>query len=286
MEKTESRRAIVNRIIPFSNVDGPGNRMAVFLQSCPFRCYYCHNPETIHMCNNCGECVSHCPKKALSIVDGKVVYDASICVGCDTCIHVCPNLSSPKTVSMSVDEVIGKIREVRPFIRGITISGGECMNQSDFLFELFSKLRKEDPTLSLLLDSNGFHDYRKKEELMMISDGVMLDVKAFDPEFHKFLCGVDNRSVLSNLSYLLSIHRLEEVRTVILPGYEKENENTVREVSRIIKDRCRYKLLRYRYFGVREEGVKLFGRGICPEEEMERMKKIALENHADKVVII
>jgi pyruvate-formate lyase-activating enzyme len=34
-------------IVPFSWVDGPGNRFVVFAQGCPFDCLACHNPETI-----------------------------------------------------------------------------------------------------------------------------------------------------------------------------------------------------------------------------------------------
>ena len=33
--------------IPFSVVDGPGNRFAIFLQGCNFDCVACHNPQTI-----------------------------------------------------------------------------------------------------------------------------------------------------------------------------------------------------------------------------------------------
>ena len=284
MESKE--KAPVNRIIPFSNVDGPGNRMSIFFQSCPFRCYYCHNPETIHMCINCGECVKVCPTHALTMENGKVVWNSSLCVGCDACIHTCKHLSSPKITYMGVDEIIARIQEVRPFIRGITVSGGECMNQASFLYELFSELRKSDPTLSLLIDSNGFVDFRNYESVMLLSDGVMLDVKAFDKTFHEYLCGVDNKVVLDNLHYLLSIHRLEEVRTVILPKFESQNENTVVNVSRIVKDQCRYKLLKYRYFGVRKEGIDIFGKVICSQDELIRMQKLAFENGASKAVII
>ena len=69
-------KAPINRIIEFSNVDGPGNRTSIFVQKCPFKCLYCHNPETINECVHCGVCVEHCKAnpKALTIENGKVVW--------------------------------------------------------------------------------------------------------------------------------------------------------------------------------------------------------------------
>lgn len=277
-------KAPINRIINFSNVDGPGNRMSIFFQTCPFRCLYCHNPETINACENCGFCVSKCPVNALSIIDGKVRWDSLKCVGCDTCIHVCPNLSSPKITMMSVDDILLKIKEVRPFIRGITVSGGECTNFAPFLECLFLEVKKLG--LTCLIDSNGVHNLKKYDSLIDICDGVMLDVKAIDPKFHKFITGKSNEIVLKNLDYLIKKGKLEEVRTVILPNYEEENIKTVRAVSKMIGSRVRYKLLKYRYFGVREEGLNYFGKVIVDDDTLAKMKKIALENGCSTVKII
>lgn len=126
-------KAIVNRIIPFSSVDGPGNRTAIFLQGCNINCKYCHNPETRRLCINCGVCVGQCPAGALSLgEDNRVIWDQGACVQCDTCIHVCPNDSSPKVREMTPEEVYAAVKRQIPFIRGISVSGGECMLWPDF----------------------------------------------------------------------------------------------------------------------------------------------------------
>ena len=88
----------LNKIIPFSSVDGPGNRTAIFLQGCNFDCVYCHNPETINHCINCSFCVSFCPVEALSVnrEERRVLFNPALCVECDACTKKCHRNSTPK----------------------------------------------------------------------------------------------------------------------------------------------------------------------------------------------
>lgn len=247
-------RAPVNRIVPFSSVDGPGNRTAVFLQGCNFNCRYCHNPETIRVCTHCGACVSVCPVGALRIEDGEMRYDWAKCKMCDACIHVCPHSSCPRIRNLSDEECMHEIEKQIPFIRGVTVSGGECTLHRDFLVALSRRVRAHG--LGFLLDSNGNYDFSADGELLNAVDGVMLDVKAWDAENHLRLTGADNALVKRNLDFLATAGKLEEVRTVVAPDWMNPEE-TVEAVSRRLVSlgaaNTRYKIIRYRPMGVRSE---------------------------------
>lgn len=274
---------LVNRIISFSSVDGPGNRTAIFLQGCNFNCLYCHNPETIKRCSQCGKCVKHCPYDALSIIDKEIKWDSRYCKNCDRCLQVCSNNSSPKAVKMTADEVMKKISRVKSFISGITISGGEATLQCNFITEVFKKAKNIG--LSTFLDTNGSIPLFERNELVMSMDKAMVDLKSYDPKEHKFLTGMDNRIVLENIRFLSSINKLYEVRTVIVPEVLNNNYN-VEMTSKLIASldsSIRYKLIKYRPMGVRKE---LIDSHIPSDEMMEQLTDLAVCNGCKEVVNI
>ena len=102
--------APVNKIIPFSSVDGPGNRTAVFFQGCNWDCRYCHNPETRNMCTGCMACVQVCSVGALQNENGKVRFFPERCVGCDTCIKTCRFGSSPRICNLTPEQTFEQIK--------------------------------------------------------------------------------------------------------------------------------------------------------------------------------
>ena len=278
--------APVNRIIPFSSVDGPGNRTVFFLQGCNFNCGYCHNPETIHACNNCGACVSACPTGAIRLVEGKVRYQREVCCACDACLRACPRDASPKVDVIPPEQALAMLQQNRPFIRGVTVSGGECTLQRDFLLALFRGAKVMG--LSTLLDSNGSYDFENDTELLSVCDGVMLDVKCADPLAHRDLTGQSNELVIKNLAFLASIGKLEEVRTVVVPGV-LPNEDTVRRVCDVLAPlwasgtAIGYKLIRFRPLGVRQNYQNI---SIPSESSMEKLREIVRNAGCDRVEVI
>ena len=260
--------ADVNKIIPFSSVDGPGNRTAIFLQGCNFNCKYCHNPETRNLCINCMDCVPTCPTAALSVKDGKVAFEPQKCIACDTCIKVCRHGATPRIVKMTSKETFDKICENVPFMR-----------------EVFTLCKQAG--LSTMIDSNGSIDFGKFDDLLEVCDGVMLDIKAYDYNEHIKVTDVGNDVVLNNARYLAKIGKLFEVRTVVVPelfDFRKTVEDTSRELAPFLKiSNIRYKIIAYRKNGVRKEYRDFRS---PTNEEMNEAKDIAIKNEFSDIVLI
>ena len=164
----------------FGTVDGPGVRFVIFLQGCPMRCKYCHNPDTWKM-----------------------------------------NSGSVR----SAESLIREYERNAAFYTkgGITVTGGEALMQIDFLLELFALAKKKK--IHTCLDTSGItyrpgeSSYnRKLDQLMNVTDLVMLDIKHMDPEGHRDLTGQDNAGILAFAKYLEARKIPVWIRHVVVPG--------------------------------------------------------------------
>ena len=291
--------APVNKIIPFSAVDGFGNRTAVFLQGCNQNCLYCHNPETIHLCAGCGTCVDACPAGALSWageepaaeaadVSGtcsagvrRVAYDFDRCVNCDTCIKVCPNDASPKIRNLTPEELFDQVKPFFPFIDGITTSGGECGLYLEFLTEFYRLVKGAGKTT--YMDTNGQISLAGREEFLAVTDKTMIDLKAGTDEDHRRLTGRDLGPVTDNIRLTAELGKLYEIRTVVVPDVA-DSRKTVELGASLIAPypEVRYKLIKFRKYGVREN----FSQTPEPSDElMESLREIAWKKGVKEVVI-
>ena len=278
--------ALINRIIDYSAVNGPGTRMVIMFQGCNFRCQYCHVPETLGNCNGCGVCSYHCPSKALrrDIPGIAPQWVEENCTDCGACINSCRKDSSPKIKRMSIKDILDYTVERRKPISGITCSGGECTLYAEFITELFPIVRHQK--LSCLIETNGSLDFEKHRELLDSCDGVMLDIKAFDNDKHAELTGRGNEQVLKSALVLAKAGKLLEVRTLIMEA-DFGAEETVIQTAKLLRPYIKkfdiaYRLIPFRVFGVRKEFRNL---GIPSKEKMENLRILALNSGFTRVFI-
>lgn len=218
--------AQISRVLTFSCVDGPGNRLVLFLQGCNFACPGCHNPHTIGVCNNCGDCIPACPRDALSLRDGAIAFDPAACDGCDLCLRACPISANPMVQHLGPGDVLAMLRENLGFVSGITVSGGEATLQLKFVIALFAAIRAAPDLagLTCMVDTNGHLGAEAWARLLPVTDGVMLDVKAMDRDRHRALTGRDNDRVLASARIVQAAGKLQELRYLMVPGMNDQEE--------------------------------------------------------------
>ena len=246
-------RATVSRVLRWSAVDGPGNRLVLFLQGCNFACPGCHNPHTIGLCDGCGACIPACPQAALSLADGHISFDAARCDECDLCLRACPVSASPMTQEMGVDDVLALLHANRPFLTGLTVSGGEATMQAKFVETLFAAVKAAPDLagLTCFIDSNGHLGAKGWQRLLPVTDGLMLDIKAFDPATHRALTGMGNDRTLASVRLAHAAGKLYELRFLMVPGFT-DTEAEIAALAAFAQSlgAVRIKLNAYQHHGV------------------------------------
>lgn len=107
---------------------------------------------------------------------------------------------------VTVESLMKEVVTYRHFMNasggGVTASGGEAILQAEFVRDWFRACRKEG--IHTCLDTNGF--VRRYDpvidELLEVTDLVMLDLKQMNDEIHQNLVGVSNHRTLEFARYL------------------------------------------------------------------------------------
>ena len=109
---------------------------------------------------------------------------------------------------------------------GITVSGGEPMLQAEFVTELFELAKKAGVHTTLDTAGQPFKKGDAKfDELLKVTDLVMLDIKEIDNDAHKELTGVPNENIIEFAHYLSGIGKPMWIRHVLVPNVTDSEES-------------------------------------------------------------
>lgn len=170
----------------FGTVDGPGIRYVLFLQGCPMRCLYCHNPDT--WATHGGEEIT--PEEVI------VEYNKNRA------------FYKKGGITVTGGEPLLQIDFVTELFKLCQDKGiHTCIDTSGITYSETNKNYLE-----------------KLDELMKYTDLVMLDIKHIDTEEHKKLTGHGNEKVLAFAKYLEKKEIPLWVRHVVVNGYTNNSE--------------------------------------------------------------
>lgn len=179
-EKRKNMQGRIHSLESFGTVDGPGVRFVIFVQGCPMRCAYCHNPDTWEM--NAGTLME--PEEILAQYERNIGFYQG---GGITVTGGEPLMQPDFLIDLFTQAKKKKIHT--------------CIDTSGIAYQ---------PENAALL--------KKMDRLMELTDLVMLDIKHIDPEKHKELTAQPNTNILKFAGYLEEKQVDMWIRHVIVPG--------------------------------------------------------------------
>lgn len=230
----------------FGTVDGPGIRYVLFMQGCPMRCLYCHNPDTWET------------GKGEKITVDEVIAEfnknrAFYSKGGITVTGGEPLLQTDFLIEL--------------FKRAKAENIHTCIDTSGVTYNAENEKYRE-----------------KLDELMEYTDLVMLDIKHIDNENHKVLTGKGNINILAFAKYLEEKKIPLWIRHVVVEGYTDSPED-LKALGRFIgrlKNLKALDVLPYHSMGeskYKELGIpyRLEGLKSLPKAEAVKAKQFILE---------
>ncbi len=236
----------------YSVHDGPGVRTIVFMKGCRLRCRWCCNPESQEY------------KIQTMVSEGK----ETLC-GYD----------------ITAGEVMEKVLSDMPYFRrgggGITLSGGECLNQPDFAEALLTLSHESGITTAI--ESTAFAEYSVIERILPHLDYFLMDIKHINSEKHKEFTTQPNELILENARKIAKYKETELiVRVPVIPTFNDTEEEieAIAEFAAELKNVKKMHLLPYHRMGTdKYKGLNreyLMGDIYPPtDEKMERLKRRA-----------
>ncbi|MEQ6899692.1 pyruvate formate-lyase-activating protein [Nocardioides sp. YIM 152588] len=126
-----------------------------------------------------------------------------------------------------LESIMEDVELYRRFLKvaggGVTASGGEPLLQSEFVTRFFRAAREWE--LPTALDTSGHLGLRADEELLAVTDLVLLDIKSFDPRTYRRLTGEAVGPTLAFAERLASVGQAMWIRFVLVPGVTDDPEN-------------------------------------------------------------
>ncbi len=208
-------------------------------------------------CNKCGKCEKACLEGAIVIgCDGMPQIDRGRCTACGECVKVCaPEAFVVYGKRYSIDEVLEEVRRDKAFYKsegGVTLSGGEALDQAPFAAQLLRRCKEDG--ISTAIETTGFSSTASFRKVLKFTDLVLFDLKHMDDKEYRKLTGRSNSITLEHARLAVKekgvgvLFRRPSIPT--LNDSPEEIRRTAEFIRELQGDNACIELMPYHRFGV------------------------------------
>ena len=179
-------------------------------------------------CIACRYCEAVCDHGGHSFSGDEHIFDRTNCIRCGECTQECYAQALELIgKEMEVKTVLTEVLKDRVFYQssggGLTISGGEPMQQFEFTFELLREAKLAG--LNTCIETSGCSTQKRYAVIQPLVDMFYFDIKETDPELHKQYTGVSNTEIFENLLFLDEAGANLTLRCPIIPGFNDREDH-------------------------------------------------------------
>lgn len=155
--------------------------------------------------------------------------------------------------AVTVSEVLDVVKRDQQFYKssggGVTISGGEPLQQHEFTLALLTSFKQIG--LHMALETCGLGAWERVAAFTQLADLFLYDLKCLNPEKHRKYCGADNAVILDNAHQLATRGADMIFRTPVVPELNDTADDLMRlgEFIKSLPGRQRLELMPYHRIG-------------------------------------
>lgn len=154
--------------------------------------------------------------------------------GCNFRCNFCQNyeisMMKPMTQYFSKESLIDTVETTKNSGNvGIAFTYNEPSVWYEYVFDVFRDLKKEDPSSSTVLVTNGFIEREPLEKLLPYTDAMNIDLKAFNENYYRTVCGGTAEKVKKTIKVAAKSCHVE-ITTLLVNGMN-DSEKEIRDLS-------------------------------------------------------
>ncbi len=224
-----------HRLIKAAHLSRPEDYFSVYQSGCNHSCLKCHSWEFSQRYDGFWVSTDELAEMAVEYEELVTVWEpkeratmfhaTDLCRHCGMCVvygvrgRMCPGKLKSEQVVLS-PQGYGPARNI------VAFTGGDVVCQAEFYAQAAEKIKDECSNMWVLIETNGYGLTPENLDVLASGgvDSFWLDIKAYDREVYRRLCGATNEWVLKSPEWIADRGFTLEVLTLYIPGWVEKDQ--------------------------------------------------------------